>query len=277
VPAVPSADRFLELVVPAAGEAAALARRLEGRVANRPKHGEASPAKSALTEADIACQEVLLRALAPEWAFAGLEAEESTATVAAFPGGGPGRIVIDPIDGTLRAYLEGRGPYAILAGLEFGGRFEAAVVALPREGLLLAARRGSGARAARIDAQGRVGTPAPCRVSGRGRRVLVSHEMPAEVRTRLREAGLEIGEACGGALAVAPLLPGVRAGLRRATTPGGVSIRGRIGLLVAREAGAVAAGPAGAFPEQVDEPAAWLVSAASATDAERFRKMLAVP
>lgn len=271
----PSPERFLELLVPAAGEAAALARRLEGRVANRPKAGETSPAKSALTDADTACQEVLLRALLPDFAGAELEAEEDTPAVAAFSGGGPGRVVVDPIDGTLRAYLEGRGPYAIMAGLEVSGRFEAGVVALPREGLLFAARRGAGARAARIGGDGRVESMAPCRARGRGRRVLVSHEMPASVRARLRASGLRVEEGSGGALAVAPLLDDVRAGLRRGTAPGGVSIRGRIGVLVAREAGATAVGPAGPFPERVDAAAAWLVSAGTGDDAERFAKLLA--
>ncbi len=272
---MPSADRFLELVVPAAGEAAALARRLEGRVPNRPKAGETSPAKSALTDADTACQEILLRALLPEFRAIGLEAEEDTPTVAAFTGAGPGRVVVDPIDGTLRAYLEGRGPYAVMAGLELGGRFEAAVVALPRESLLFAARRGAGAQVGAIGADGRVGPLAPCRVGGGGGRVLVSHEMPPAVRDQLREAGFAVEEASGGALAVAPLLRGVRAGLRRASAPGGLSIRGRIGVLIAREAGASAVGPRGGFPERVDRPVSWLVSAATAADAERFGKILA--
>lgn len=271
----PSPDRFLELLVPAAGEAAALARRLEGRVANRPKPGEISPAKSALTEADTACQELLLRALLPEFRSVVLEAEEDTPAVAAFSGRGPGRVVVDPIDGTLRAYLEGRGPYAIMAGLELEGRFAAGLVALPREGVLLAARRGAGARRGRIGPDGRVGPLAPCRADGGGPVVLVSHEMPETVRARLRDAGHRVEEGSGGALAVAPLLPGVRAGLRRASLPGGVSIRGRIGLLIAREAGARAVGPGGAFPEEVDAPASWLVSAATGEDAELFGKILA--
>ena len=54
----------------------------------------------------------------------------------------------------------------------------------------------------------------------------------------LRDHGCEVVSSCGGAVSVAPLIPGVRAGVRWAGSETGVSIRGRIGVLIAREAGA---------------------------------------
>ena len=59
----PDARQFVEVLAPALREAASIARALQGRVRNRPKPGEATPIKAALTAADTACQEVLLAAL----------------------------------------------------------------------------------------------------------------------------------------------------------------------------------------------------------------------
>ena len=51
---------FISALAPALQQAASIARSLEGRVANRPKTGESTAAKAALTIADTACQEALL-------------------------------------------------------------------------------------------------------------------------------------------------------------------------------------------------------------------------
>ena len=48
---------------PAVRQAAALARRLEGLVPNRPKDDEATAVKQALTAADTSAQELILRPL----------------------------------------------------------------------------------------------------------------------------------------------------------------------------------------------------------------------
>ena len=45
---------------------------------------------------------------------------------------------------------------------------------------------------------------------------------------RLRARGLEVSFGCGGAIAVAPLIPGVRGGLRLAKPGVSVSVRGRL-------------------------------------------------
>jgi hypothetical protein len=91
--------------------------------------------------------------------------------------------------------------------------------------------------------------------------------MPVAVMESLVAQGYEVTSASGGAVAVAPLVPGVCAGLRLGASAAGVSRRGRVGLLVAREAGLLVRGAGDApFPEDIDEPAPVLRVAANETD-----------
>jgi hypothetical protein len=91
--------------------------------------------------------------------------------------------------------------------------------------------------------------------------------MPARAIRALVEQGYQVTAASGGAVAVAPLLPGVCAGLRLATGPTGVSRRGRIGVLVAREAGLLVRGADDEpFPAELDVPAPVLRVAAEEGD-----------
>ncbi len=228
----PSPAAFVDALAPALRDAASLARSMEGRVANRPKAGEATPVKAALTVADTAAQEALLVPLFEHFPNVGLEAEEDTPSVSRFGSREDTLVVVDPIDGTLRFYLEGLGPYAVMAGLAVRGSYRAALVALPREDLFFDAALGGGARVARGDER-----PRPARVTAEGRRVLISHDLPAAAVEHLLASGFEVAPASGGAIAVAPLVPGVRAGLRW-VREGKLSTRGRIGALVATEAGA---------------------------------------
>ncbi len=261
--ATPQPADFVNRMMPALRQAAAIARALEGRVPNRPKLGEGSDVKAALTVADTASQEALLVPLFEYFPGVRLEAEEDTPTVTRFPDESQALVVVDPIDGTLRSYLEGGGPYAVMIGLALQGRYRAALLALPREGLFFDATAGGGAHVA---ASRRA--PRPAKAEPEGERILVSHGLPEPVAERLRSAGFELTFACGGAVALAPLLPGVRAGLRLAPrTPLGVSIRGRIGALVAAEAGAVLRCETGRpFPDSVDAPARALLVAANSDD-----------
>ena len=241
------------MLEPAMEQAAAIATALEGRVANRPKSGEASAVKAALTVADTAAQEALLVPLLAPFRDARLEAEEDTRSVARFTGeASEFRIVIDPIDGTFHFFLGARGPYAVMAGLAIAGRYEAALVALPREGLRFSALRGRGAR----DASGeRAG------LARRGRGVLISDGVPDAAAEHLRVAGFDVRVGCGGAVAVAPLVPGVRGGVRIAER-GSISSRGRIGALIAAEAGACVETASGEpFPVALDAPVSSLVVA----------------
>jgi hypothetical protein len=250
---------FVAALRPALRQAAAIARALEGQVANRPKRGERSAIKAALTAADTAAQEALLVRLLEAFPGVGLEAEEDTPTVRRFPRRGSGLVVVDPIDGTLRSYLRGVGPYSVLIGLARRRRFEAALVALPREGLFFDALLGGGARMARTGQPPRRATPAPL-----GRRIFVSRR------------GYEPVRASGGAIAVAPLVPGVCAGLRVAKGRRGISRRGRVGVLVAREAGLLVRGKGrAAFPEAIDARAPVLRVAANERELAILDEVLA--
>jgi len=256
------ARRFVDAMAPALRQAAALTRALEGKVPNRPKRAETSESKAALTAADTASQETILVRLLDAFPDVELEAEEDTPTVHAFPVSGAGRVVIDPLDGTLHSYLEARGPYAILVGLALEERFVASLVALPRERLLFDAVLGDGAR--RLDERGEA---VPASLTGPSRRILVSNGADPKVLARLRASGYDAVLAAGGAVAVAPLVPGICGGLRVAPAnagPAGVSARGRVGLLVSREAGAIVCGVGGApFPDEIDALAPGLVTAAT--------------
>lgn len=264
---------FARALVPAVLEASRLAHSMEGRVRNVPKSEEAGDVKQALTAADTAAQEAILRALLELYPQVSLAAEEDTPTVARFPASAPALVVIDPIDGTLHSYLEERGPYAVIVGLAIDRRVQASIVALPREGQTFVAEIGRGAERIAPDA-----TSKPVSALADGDRVLVSHEMPRRVVSALRAEGLQPVPACGGAIAIAPLIRGVRAGLRYApgSLPGGISIRGRVGTLIAREAGAHVRGDAGlAFPTDLDTPTRSLLVAADPADVPLLEKCLA--
>jgi fructose-1,6-bisphosphatase/inositol monophosphatase family enzyme len=269
----PHPSDFVSALSPALRQAASIARALEGHVANRPKDGELTDVKAALTIADTASQEALLVPLLEHFPQVELEAEEDTPTVARFAASSEALVVIDPIDGTLRFYLEGAGPYAVMIGLAIGGQYEAGLIALPRERICFEAIRGSGARAMRKD-----GTVEPVSLTETtGKRIFVSHNLPTPAAERLRDRGYEVTAASGGAISVAPLIPGVCAGLRLVReNPDGVSIRGRIGALIAAEAGALVMDETGPFPDQIREPAAALLVAVTQQDLDALRDALSV-
>ena len=76
---------------------------------------------------------------------------------------------------------------------------------------------------------------------------------------------------------MAPLVPGVRAGLRWVReSAAGVSIRGRIGVLIAEEAGALVRCETGdGFPRGLDTPASALLVAANEADVVALQDALA--
>ena len=266
-----SPREFVRVLSPAVRQAAAIARALEGRVVNQPKVGEPTQVKAAMTIADSAAQEALLVPLLEHFPEVRLEAEEDTPTVKRFPSQADMRVVIDPIDGTLHSYLGAGGPYAVMIGLAIRNRYEAALIALPREGLFFDAVRGEGARISH-DA----GAPQPATLQRSGQQVLVSHELPGAVLECLKARGYEVREGCGGAVALAPLIPGVRAGLRIARTAPSISVRGRIGALIAEEAGALLRCETGeAFPRQLGAPARALIVASNAEDLCALKEAIA--
>jgi fructose-1,6-bisphosphatase/inositol monophosphatase family enzyme len=269
---IAASREFLRTLRPAMLQASAIAAALEGRVPNVPKPDEHTAVKAALTIADTAAQEALLVPLAKRFGQALLEAEEDTRSVALFDGSDADRrIVIDPIDGTFHFYLGALGPYAVMAGLAEDGAYTAALLSLPREGWLFEAVRGEGARRRRMPAGG----ASPAGVTRAGNGVLLSDGVPDRVAERLREGGWDVGRGCGGAVAIAPLLPGIRGGLRLAKSAS-ISTRGRIGLLIAAEAGAIVSTGAGdPFPAAIDTPAASLLVASDAEVARSIRDALA--
>ncbi len=270
---IPTTQDFLDDLAPALREAAALARRLEGRVAHLEKPGEESRVKAALTAADTEVQELLLDALSQRFIHVALEAEEDTPGVASFSQAGPGCVVIDPIDGTLHFYLEGKGPYGTMVGLALDGEYEAALVALPREGQFFQAIRGQGAcQAAEQGEWTPIGGIDRSPQSGKVK-ILVSYGMPEELIAELRGQGFEVGYACGGALSVAPLLPGV-GGCLRWCPDKGVSIRGKVGVLIAAEAGALICREGGApFPTSLSERADLLLTATNPEIRDRLLRV----
>ena len=265
-------EAFVRALAPALRQSASIARALEGRVPNRPKLGETTAVKAALTIADTASQEALLVPLLEHFPTVRLAAEEDTPSTIHFASSGPELVVIDPIDGTLRFYLEGGGPYAVMIGLARERVYEAALVALPREELYLDAVRGRGARIAER------GSPArPARAEATGKRVYVSHSLPEAALESLLRRDFEVVTACGGAIAVAPLIPGACAGLRIAMEPEpDLSIRGRIGALIAAEAGALVRAENGAaFPLDIETRARALLVAASPLELTALEAALA--
>ena len=265
-------SEFVEKLAPALRQAASIARTLEGRVANRPKTDETTAVKAALTIADSASQEALLVPLFEHFPQVSLAAEEDTPSVARFPTQSDELVVIDPIDGTLRFYLEAMGPYAIMIGFSVGGVYKAGLVALPREGLFFRAVLGEGAAVSRGD-----GIPQAAHFDRGADRILVTHDLPGEAVMFLEGKGFEIVPASGGAISVAPIVPGVRAGLRLVRTVPQVSIRGRIGALVSSEAGALLRDESGGeFPKQIEAPARALLVAADGSDMEILEEALAI-
>jgi hypothetical protein len=250
-------------------QAMAAVRWLEGRVRNRPKAAEATPAKAALTDGDCVSQEILLVALREHFPRVELFVEEDTPSVSQFARNRADEtVVIDPIDGTLR-YLRGDGMYAILVGLERGRQVEAALVALPQTGTLIRAVRGQGAEIARSG-----GDFAPARLGGEGSQLLVSAGLPEEIGRRLSLSGLRLLTAAGGAIGVAPLLPGICGGLRIMEGSEGLSRRAWVACLATLEAGGCVEALDGPFPARHQRGVRGLVIAPSTDGIARLREAL---
>jgi len=269
----PHPSEFVEAIVPSVTRAAEIVRDLEGQVANRPKSGEATDIKAALTVADTVAQETILEAILEHFPGVRLRAEEETRLVARFPEASDATVVIDPIDGTLRSYLERGGPYAVMVGLAIGQEYEAAIVALPHEGYEFHAVRGGGAFAS-TSGDGFVRT---AELEPAGRKIFVSYDLPDPIAESLTGRGYELVPACGGAISVAPLVPGIRAGIRVAINdPPNVSIRGRIGAMIASEAGATLMCETGySFPADLETPARVLIVGSDSADVEALQGAVA--
>jgi fructose-1,6-bisphosphatase/inositol monophosphatase family enzyme len=152
-------DRFLETMSLAALQAGAVALQFRGKVATVGKTVDAATYKDALhrsaaealSDVDLAAQEIILHALAAHFPFVSVEPEEETPTVARFAANvSPYTVVLDPIDGTLN-YLTTTNQFAVAVGLLEEARFVASVVYFPLLGELHRANRGGGAEILRTD------------------------------------------------------------------------------------------------------------------------------
>jgi fructose-1,6-bisphosphatase/inositol monophosphatase family enzyme len=250
-------------------QAMAAVRWLEGRVKNRPKVSELTPEKAALTDGDCVSQEILLVALREAFPWVRLDVEEDTPTAADFAANHTDeRVVIDPIDGTLR-YLLADGPYAILVGLEQAERVEAALVGIPQTQTLVRAVRGQGAE---ISYAGHRFTPAT--VQHGGSEILVSYGLPVQVEHRLRACGFELTLAAGAVIGVAPLLPDVGGAIRITAHATGLSRRAWVAALPTLEAGGRLETFRGPFPERYERGITGILVGASEDAVSRLRGSL---
>lgn len=101
---------------------------------------ETKPDKSPVTEADRACERLMVDYIAREFPGDGVMGEEGAERRNA-----SGRTwIIDPIDGT-KDFVRGIPLWAVLIGLEQEGQVVAGAAYSPRQGLLLSGGRGLGA------------------------------------------------------------------------------------------------------------------------------------
>jgi hypothetical protein len=262
-------DEFIDAMTLPVWQAMAVVRWLEGRVRNRPKVGEVTPEKAALTDGDCTSQELLLVALRDRFPDVVLNVEEDTPTTACFAGNDSEyTVVIDPIDGTLR-YLRGDGLYAIIVGLERDGLVLATLIGVPQRGLVVRAIRGGGVELAREQ-----GHFARAALGGGGREVAVSPGLPEPISRALGQQGLEPCTAAGGVIGIAPLLPGMVAGVRITGQPQGLSRRAWVAALPTLEAGGCVEGLSGAFPERYTPGEPGLLVASSPEEISRLRSTL---
>jgi fructose-1,6-bisphosphatase/inositol monophosphatase family enzyme len=98
----------------------------------------------ALSDVDLAAQEILLLALHERYPFVELDTEENTPLVEKFKRNrSPYTVVIDPIDGTLN-YISQREQFAIIVGLLKEDKYVASLAYFPLRDELYRAVRGKG-------------------------------------------------------------------------------------------------------------------------------------
>jgi len=142
---------FLRVMGLTARQVGRFALQFRGKVANLGKSvdrefvdDQQRLAVQALTDVDLAAQEIILLALREHFPFVEVEPEEDTVSVGLFRRNRSRfRVVIDPIDGTLN-YLSGAGQFAVAIGLLRDDRFAASAIYFPLADTLFLAARDSG-------------------------------------------------------------------------------------------------------------------------------------
>lgn len=233
-------ESFLSHMRLAAEQVGALSLQFRGKVANVGKtiEGDDDPvhrlAAEALSDVDLASQEIILLSLAAHFPFVRLDAEEDTPLVARFSGNDSRyTVVIDPIDGTLN-YLSDRGQFGVLIGLLEDDRFIASLCHFPLRKETLVAVRDRGAF--RYDLSIRAASRARVIAHATSRLVYVDSATSAETIARLNAAGHETARSGCSAVAATVAATGLAAASICMKPP---SIRRCVGTLISREAGGV--------------------------------------
>jgi fructose-1,6-bisphosphatase/inositol monophosphatase family enzyme len=144
-------DDFLLTMSLAARQVGRMAVQFYGKVTNIEKPLDRAyvndiqrATAQALSDVDLAAQEILLMALHERFPFVGLDTEENTPLIEKFKRNrSPYTVIIDPIDGTLN-YITQRQQFAIIVGLIKEDRYVASVAYFPLRDELYRAVRGRG-------------------------------------------------------------------------------------------------------------------------------------
>ncbi len=226
--------KFVSGMIEAVHVGALVANELQPKVTNL-KKPEESEKKQALTQADLAVQEILLNSLLQYRSDLAICCEEATSLVSKFAvQDSELMVVIDPVDGTLR-YFGQDDSFGLQVGLVHRKEYVAAVVALPRLGILLAAEKGGGV--VRHTESGSI----PVRVGKCSNHVFCHDSVSNHQQERIRALGCEPLTKCGADITTSPVTGRAVAGLR----PHKVSFFGRIGAMITIEAGGICCNRAG--------------------------------
>lgn len=235
-------ESFLSHMRLAAEQVGALALQFRGKVANVGKkiEGDDDPvhraAAEALSDVDLASQEIILLSLVAHFPFVRLDAEEDTPLVEGFSGNDSRyTVVLDPIDGTLN-YLSQRGEFGVLIGLLEDDRFIASLCHFPLRKETFVAVRDRGAF--RYDLSSRSSATNRGRViaSTDSRLVYVDSATSPEIIARLNAAGYETARSGCSAVDATVAATGLAVAAIAMKQP---SIRRCVGTLISREAGGV--------------------------------------
>ncbi len=233
-------ESFLSNMRLAAEQVGAVALQFRGKVANVGKkiEGDDDPvhraAAEALSDVDLASQEIILLSLAAHFPFVRLDAEEDTPLVARFTDNDSRyTVVLDPIDGTLN-YLSQRGEFGVLIGLLEDERFIASLCHFPLRKETFVAIRDRGAF--RYDLSTRRGSRERVIAHTDSRLVYINSGTSPEIADRLTVAGYEPARSGCSAVDATVAATGLAAAAITMRAP---SIRRCVGTLVSREAGGI--------------------------------------
>ncbi len=235
-------ELFLSHMRLAAEQVGVVALQFRGKVANVGKsvEGEHEPshrlAAEALSDVDLAAQEIILLSLAAHFPVVRLDAEEDTPLVARFAASDSRyTVVIDPIDGTLN-YLSNRGQFGVLVGLLEDDRFIASLCHFPLRNETFVAVRDRGAFRYNHSEASSVPLAASREriIAGTDSRlVYVDSATSAEAIARLNAAGYETARSGCSAVDATVAATGLAAAAVAMKQP---SIRRCVGTLISREA-----------------------------------------